>query len=161
MPTKDGFLIRKWPRNTPQSQMPKHICLPLLAKTFFFDLCLHCVSVFRGYTHGLRTPNEGINQRNLKFWADVADKICFGHTYKFGIGIWFSAGQWKRFPHRASVVRGYTDIPTYNVPIHTIWILQEVSMSVCTYLYINIKYTRVYSINNAKYSKYEWHHFLS
>ena len=37
--------------------------------------------------HGLRTPNEGINQRNLKFWADVAYKICFGHTYKFGIGI--------------------------------------------------------------------------
>ena len=30
--------------------------------------------------HGLRTPNEGINQRNLKIWADVADKICFGHT---------------------------------------------------------------------------------
>ena len=24
--------------------------------------------------HGLRTPNEGINQRNLKIWADVADK---------------------------------------------------------------------------------------
>ena len=24
--------------------------------------------------HGLRTPNEGINERNLKFWADVADK---------------------------------------------------------------------------------------
>ena len=22
--------------------------------------------------HGLRTPNEGINQRNLKNWADVA-----------------------------------------------------------------------------------------
>jgi hypothetical protein len=27
------------------------------------------------YVHGLRTPNEGINQRNLKNWADVADKI--------------------------------------------------------------------------------------
>ena len=26
-------------------------------------------------THGLQTPNEGINQRNLKNWADVADKI--------------------------------------------------------------------------------------
>ena len=26
------------------------------------------------------TPNEGINQRNLKIWANVADKICFGHT---------------------------------------------------------------------------------
>ena len=25
----------------------------------------------------IRTPNEGINQRYLKNWADVADKICF------------------------------------------------------------------------------------
>ena len=25
-----------------------------------------------------QTPNEGINQRYLKNWADVADKICFG-----------------------------------------------------------------------------------
>ena len=32
------------------------------------------------YILGLRTPNEGINQRNLKIWADVADKICFGRT---------------------------------------------------------------------------------
>ena len=31
-------------------------------------------------SHGLRTPNEGINQRYLKNWADVADKICFGRT---------------------------------------------------------------------------------
>ena len=30
--------------------------------------------------HGLRTPNEGINQRYLKIWADVADEICFGRT---------------------------------------------------------------------------------
>jgi hypothetical protein len=30
--------------------------------------------------HGLRTPNEGINQRDLKNWADVADKICLGRT---------------------------------------------------------------------------------
>ena len=35
-----------------------------------------------GWVHGLRTPNEGIN---LKFWADVADKICFGRIYKSGI----------------------------------------------------------------------------
>ena len=27
--------------------------------------------------HGLWTPNEGIN---LKNWADVVDKICFGLT---------------------------------------------------------------------------------
>ena len=30
--------------------------------------------------HELRTPSEGINQRNLKIRADVADKICFGHN---------------------------------------------------------------------------------
>ena len=56
------------------------------------------------HIHGLRTPNEGIIQGNLKCWADVADKICFGRTYKFGIGIWFSAVQWRWFPHWASVV---------------------------------------------------------
>ena len=27
------------------------------------------------YSHGLWTPNEGINQKYLKNWADVADKI--------------------------------------------------------------------------------------
>ena len=30
--------------------------------------------------HGLRTPNEVINQKYQQNWADVADKICFGHT---------------------------------------------------------------------------------
>ena len=35
---------------------------------------------FDGVNHGLRTPNEGINQRNLKIWAEMADKICFGRT---------------------------------------------------------------------------------
>ena len=46
-----------------------------------------------GIAHRLQTPNERINQRNLKFWDNVADKICFGRTYKFGIGILFSAVQ--------------------------------------------------------------------
>ena len=45
-----------------------------------------------GIAHRLQTPNERINQRNLKFWDNVADKICFGRTYKFGIGIEFSVG---------------------------------------------------------------------
>ena len=43
--------------------------------------------------HGLRTPNEGINQRYLKNWADVADKICCRHTKIFGSGSEFSAVQ--------------------------------------------------------------------
>ena len=30
--------------------------------------------------HGLRTPSEGKNQRNLKIWANAADKVCFGCT---------------------------------------------------------------------------------
>ena len=52
--------------------------------------CIHFIRLnFDAQGHGLRTPNEGIKQRNLKFWADVADKICFGRTYKFGIGILF------------------------------------------------------------------------
>ena len=33
-----------------------------------------------GEKHGLRTPNEGISQKYLKKWADVANKICFGRT---------------------------------------------------------------------------------
>ena len=38
------------------------------------------MKVFHRYysANGLRTPNEGIHQRNLKIWAAVADKICFG-----------------------------------------------------------------------------------
>ena len=59
--------------------------------------------------HGLRTPNEGINPWNLKIWANLAVKICFDHTYKFGIGIWFLAVQWRRFPHRVSIVRVHFD----------------------------------------------------
>ena len=30
--------------------------------------------------HELLTPNEGIIQRYLKNWVDVADRICFGRT---------------------------------------------------------------------------------
>ena len=50
---------------------------------------------FNYLEHGLRTPNEGINQRYLKNWANVADKI----------GIEFSAVQWRLFPLWVSVVR--------------------------------------------------------
>ena len=45
------------------------------------------------FTHRLRTPNEGITQRYLKNWSDVADNICFGRTKKFGSGSEFSAKQ--------------------------------------------------------------------
>ena len=30
--------------------------------------------------HGLRTPNEGINQRNWNVWAECGRQICFGHN---------------------------------------------------------------------------------
>ena len=48
------------------------ICL-ILSRPIVF-----CVT----FTHGLRTSNEGINQRYQKNWADVADKICFARTGK-------------------------------------------------------------------------------
>ena len=48
--------------------------------------------------NGLRTPNEGINQRNLKIWADVADKIYLGRTY---LKIW----DWELiFGHAVKVI---------------------------------------------------------
>ena len=49
-----------------------------LALKYIRDCPLNCD--FNHFGHGLRTPDEGINQRNLKIWADVADKICFGRT---------------------------------------------------------------------------------
>ena len=58
-----------------------------------------------GDTHGLRTPNEGINQRCLKNWADVADKICFSRTIKFAIGIEFAAVETPiKMESRSSIV---------------------------------------------------------
>ena len=38
-----------------------------------------------GIFHGLWTPNEGINQRYLKNWADVANKI----SKNVGLGLNF------------------------------------------------------------------------
>ena len=38
------------------------------------------VGILLDLPHGLRTPDDGINQRYLKNQADVADKICFGRT---------------------------------------------------------------------------------
>ena len=32
--------------------------------------------IFNAMADGLWTPNEGINQRNLKFWADVQTKYA-------------------------------------------------------------------------------------
>ena len=68
--------------------VPKGVCASQ-QWNFASVICAQASSVKASYrkAHGLRTPNEGINQRNLKFWADVADKICFGRTYKFGIVI--------------------------------------------------------------------------
>ena len=47
-----------------------------------------CLNNFIGIAHKLRTPNKDINQRNLKIWADVADKICFSHTWELDTLWW-------------------------------------------------------------------------
>ena len=39
--------------------------------------------------HGLRTPNEGINQRKLKIWADVADKNASATPKNLDVGVDF------------------------------------------------------------------------
>ena len=52
----------------------------LLFNEIQFSLCFkdyrYGINI-NGSTNGLRTPNEGINQINLKIWENVADKICF------------------------------------------------------------------------------------
>jgi hypothetical protein len=58
------------------------ICFTLLLRRPLGSRLLEFLvtSTVDGLEHGLRTPNEGKNQRNLKIWADVAVKICFGRT---------------------------------------------------------------------------------
>ena len=41
------------------------------------------------FYHGLRTHNEGINQRYMKNWADAADKICCRIPKNLGLGLNF------------------------------------------------------------------------
>ena len=68
---------QRWDLPTNISELGVHpICLELGA-----------LLIYSATSHRLQTPNEGMNQRNLKLWANVVDKICFGSTYKFGIGI--------------------------------------------------------------------------
>ena len=40
-------------------------------------------------SQGLRTLNEGKNQKNLKIWADVADKLCLAVPKNLGVGVDF------------------------------------------------------------------------
>ena len=54
------------------------------ARTWTSTACTMITCIY----HGLQPPNEGINQRNMKIWADVADKICFGRTY-MAVGVDF------------------------------------------------------------------------
>ena len=52
-----------------------------------YILTLLLTDISKFLHHGLRTPNEGTNQGNLKFWANEADKIwdwdlIFSHAVK-------------------------------------------------------------------------------
>ena len=64
------------------TQFQKKICIICINFEFPFLILSDqlCVVEKQHHMHGLRTPNEGINQRHLKNWADVADKRCFGRT---------------------------------------------------------------------------------
>ena len=45
--------------------------------------------VLHTFAHGLRTPNEGINQRNPKIYADAADKYASAKPKNLGVGMDF------------------------------------------------------------------------
>ena len=48
-----------------------------------------CLTPLYIVSHGLLTLNEGINQRNLKFWADMADKYASAVPKNLGLGFDF------------------------------------------------------------------------
>ena len=43
--------------------------------TYLIVLIMEMISILKYHRHGLWTPNEGLNQRNLKIWANLAEKI--------------------------------------------------------------------------------------
>ena len=47
-----------------------------------------CSNCMHAQMHGLRTPNEGIFQRNLKIWADVT-KYASAVPKNLGVGVNF------------------------------------------------------------------------
>ena len=56
----------------------------LVSESRFIILIQKLADLFRkliAHNHGLRTPNEGKNQRILKIWADVADKIPYSREH--------------------------------------------------------------------------------
>ena len=58
--------------------------------------------------HGLWTPNEGINQRYLKKWADVASAI----PKNLGVGVNFRPC--RLFPLWASVVHAFSSADIFH-----------------------------------------------
>ena len=51
---------------------------------------LRCLfHIIYGHFHGLRTPNEGTNQRYLKIWADAQTKYAPAVTKNLGVGVDF------------------------------------------------------------------------
>ena len=76
-------------KNFFSSNQKKILQLQKWNKTYLAVLLGYETNFWHHQSHGLRTPNEGINQRNLKFWAYVADKICFhrkGTFYSEDVG---------------------------------------------------------------------------
>ena len=120
--------------------------------------------------HRLRTPNEGINQRYLENWADVADK--------FGIGIEFLAVQWRLFPLWASVVVVVRDVLISVCFWHRhVWILwcQRTFKCQLLYFYLNLRNIRKFkrskfiislifvsllAQNDTKYHNLKLHNFI-
>ena len=84
-----GLTVPKWVlivRPTIVPKMPQN--LSAQAQKFWISMKKRfhwMLSMIRGTDYG-HPMKEDMNQRNLKTLADVADKICFGRTKRFGIG---------------------------------------------------------------------------
>ena len=69
----------KYTHNIPHGTKKLHY-RGLVLQILLESTCSYMFYGTYGDDHGLRTPNEGKNQKYLKNWVDVADKICFGRT---------------------------------------------------------------------------------
>ena len=102
-----------------QASPEKNQVIPKLSQRFFQV----------GFIHRLRTLNEGINQRNLKIWANVANKLCLLHPR-----IW----EWELIFGRAAKVISSSGV-------HSPWVyifkrdLQTISLH-CTAIFSYVYY---------------------
>ena len=85
------FIIAILSKKSKKKFSRKKYSSSLIIKKFWQIRSIYSCSSFstNGSDHGLRTPNEGINDKNLKIWADVATKYALAVPKNLRVGVDF------------------------------------------------------------------------